>query len=148
MSRQELNDIYRKTWRMYYTLAHLRTVIARGLYYGLPMAEIRNSFVCTITASRFEDLHPIESGALRVRDRLSRRPGWQVEPPVRHALRCFARNTASVIATAALLIYAYGLELQLRRERARGRLDRYIGEQTLSGAPALVGRPKAVTSVW
>ncbi len=126
MSRQVWQELYWDTWRLFYTRAHLWTTLARGLKYGLQMKALRTTFVCSNTAASLERVHSGNSGAVRFKDRRSRREGFPVEPAVPHAIRQFARNTLVLARIGGRLLYAYGVELFLRWEASRGRLDRYI----------------------
>jgi radical SAM superfamily enzyme YgiQ (UPF0313 family) len=129
MSREVWQDLYWDTWRMFYTLPYLRTTIARGLKHGLPMVALRSTYVCSNTAASFERVHSGNSGAVRFRDRRTRRAGFPKEAAVPHAIRQFTRNSVILSRIGARLAYAYGLELFLRWEQRRGRLDRYIPEE-------------------
>jgi radical SAM superfamily enzyme YgiQ (UPF0313 family) len=133
MSRPVWQQLYWDTWSMFYTWPYLRTTIARGLKYGLLMTALRSTYVCSFTAASFEKVHSGNSGAFRFRDRSSRRAGFPTEPAIPHAIRQLARNGWILARIGARLLFAYGLELFLRWERSRGRLDRYLGEEPSAG---------------
>ena len=126
---------YRKAWRLYYMPRHLVRVIGRGLYYGLDMQNLRSSDVRTWTAVALERLHPLFSGALRIRDRRSRRPGLPRPAWLPHALNGAGRNAAILLVTFTLLFLAWLVELALR---ARGGLERYA----LDEAPRDTSKPQ------
>jgi len=128
MSRRELERLYFECWRRFYSREHLTVTIARAIYYDLPVKDLRTTFVCTRTICEIEKIHPLESGAIRIRDRLSRRPGFKREARVPFALKTLAHTATMLSVTAAALLYAYGVELWLRFEDSRGRLERYIGD--------------------
>ncbi|WP_200808426.1 B12-binding domain-containing radical SAM protein [Tistlia consotensis] len=130
MTRQEVQDLYWRCWSDYFSLRHLKTVLGRALYHGLPMDIVRSTFVCTRTIAMLERMHTGDSGALRIKDRRSRRAGYPVEPMVPHFCRRFASNTWIVALTGVWLAYAYLVELALRLEKRRNGLAHYACELT------------------
>ncbi|WP_413205273.1 B12-binding domain-containing radical SAM protein [Rhodospirillum sp. A1_3_36] len=128
MSREEWQRQYWKAWTQYYSAKHLKTVLARALYYGLPMLEVRSTFVCSRGAADFERVHALDAGAVRIKDRLSRRPGFPIEPMIPYAIKRVLRNTKILTVTGAVLIYAALLERWLRREQRLGRLEKHMGD--------------------
>ncbi|WPZ35786.1 radical SAM protein [Thalassobaculum sp. OXR-137] len=146
MSRDEWEALYWDTWKRFYTKSYMKTVIARALRYGVKLDIIRSTFVCAYTASCYERVHPLDSGGLRFRDRMSRRPNLPRPAAIPHAIRQFATNTVMLTRIASLLLYAYGLELYLRVERARGRLDLHTRIRTtpeVEETPTLAQAPVA-----
>ncbi|MCF8490034.1 MAG: radical SAM protein [Rhodospirillum sp.] len=127
MSREEWQRQYWKAWTSYFSAKHLKTVIARALYYNLPMREVRSTFVCSRGAADFERVHALDAGAVRIKDRLSRRPGFPIEPMVPYFVKRVLQNARILAVTGAVLVYAYLLELWLRREQRKGRLESYMG---------------------
>ncbi len=127
MSRDQWEALYWDVWRQFYSKRYMKTVIARALHYGVKLDIIRSTFVCAYTASCYEHVHPLDSGGVRIRARDCRRPGMPVPSAIPHAIRQFATNTAMLTRIGCLLMYAYGIELFLRRERSRGRLERHLG---------------------
>ena len=89
---------------------------------------LRSTFVCSYTTARYEHLHTGQSGAVRIKDRRSRRPGYPTPSAIPHAFRQFFRNSWVLARIGCLLGYAYAVELFLRWENSRGRLDLYTGD--------------------
>ena len=146
MSRDEWEALYWNTWARFYTKSYMKTVIARALRYGVKLDIIRSTFVCAYTASCHERVHPLDSGGLRFRDRLSRRPHLPRPAAIPHAIRQFFTNGIMLTRIGSLLFYAYLLELYLRVERARGRLDLHTKIRTTPAPvepPALADVPVA-----
>ena len=147
MSRDEWEALYWQTWRNFYTKRYMKTVIARALHYGVKLDIIRSTFVCAYSASCYEHVHPLDSGGIRIRDRRSRRPGLPIPAAIPHAVRQVLTNTSIVIRIGSLMLYAYGLELLLRWERARGRLENHIGDEPPAEAmEAPAGPPASVAA--
>lgn len=146
MTRTEWDALFWRCWRDYYTLGHLKTLIARGLLYGASTGEIRATFVCSLGSARWEGLNALDSGAVRIKDRASRRPGFPKPWAIPHFLKRAVINTGIVTATVSLFFYAYLLELWLRREQARGRLHRHVGrhfaEEARNGVAPTVPEPE------
>jgi len=147
MTRQEWQDLFWSCWRSYYSLRHLRTVIARGLLFGASTSEIRSTFVASLGAARWERLNALDSGALRIKDRTSRRPGLPVPSAVPHFCKRVVINTAIATATLSLLVYAYWVELWLRWERSHGRLPRHVGKQFADEVQATMPKPTVIPTV-
>lgn len=76
MTDQEWEDVYRTAWDAYYTPEHMRTILRRAAANprGRPKRIILN-IVWFLSAIRFEGVHPLESGALRLKFRPDRRHG-------------------------------------------------------------------------
>ncbi len=130
MSLDQWEELYWDFWKRFYTTRYMKTVIARALRYGVNVDVIRSTFVCAYSASCHERVHPLDSGGLRLRDRSSRRPGLPKPAAIPHALRQIRWNTVNISRIAGLLAYGYGLELYLRWERYRGRLDLHTHIET------------------
>jgi radical SAM superfamily enzyme YgiQ (UPF0313 family) len=73
MSRAEWETIYREAWSLYYTPAHLRTLLRRGAASGLPMASLVKVLVAFALTVRLENVHPLQGGVLRLKRRSERR---------------------------------------------------------------------------
>lgn len=134
MTRQEWDTLFWNCWRNYYSLSHLKTLIARGLLFGASTMEIRATFVCSLGSARWEGLNALDSGAIRIKDRHSRRAGFAKPWAIPHFLKRFVINTAVASATVGLFFYAHGLEIWLRREQARGRLHLHVGKNFVDEA--------------
>ena len=80
MSRQEWQRAYDAAWRRYYTIEHIETILRRA---ATTKANVSNTL---FLASWFkgsidvENLHPLETGFLRMKCRRDRRPGYPIEP--------------------------------------------------------------------
>jgi hypothetical protein len=79
MSKAEWEAIYREAWSLYYTPAHLKTLMRRAAATGVPMASLLKVLVSFATTVRLENVHPLQSGILRLKRRSERRPGMPRE---------------------------------------------------------------------
>jgi hypothetical protein len=75
MSRAEWEAIYHEAWSLYYTPAHMRTLLRRGAASGLPLASLVKVLVAFALTVRLENVHPLQGGVLRLKRRSERRPG-------------------------------------------------------------------------
>ena len=75
MSKQEWDAIYREAWSLYYTPEHMRTLLRRAAATGVPMHSLVKVLVTFATAVRLENMHPLQTGILRLKHPSERRPG-------------------------------------------------------------------------
>lgn len=114
MTSAEWEDIYRRAWHLYYTPAHIETLIKRAVAVGIRTKRI-TSMVFYFSASHFyEHVHPLQGGILRRKRRSQRRPGLPRENPFTFAIR----RTREVIST-----YVPGLLYFWRLERLRRKIE-------------------------
>jgi radical SAM family protein len=79
MSKKEWEGIYREAWSLYYTPAHMKTLLRRAAATGVPMGSLAKVLVAFATAVRLENVHPLQAGILRLRHPSERRPGLPAE---------------------------------------------------------------------
>jgi Radical SAM superfamily len=114
MTSAEWEDIYRRAWHLYYTPAHIETLVRRAVAVGIRTKRII-SMVFYFSASHFyEHVHPLQGGIFRRKRRSQRRPGLPRENAVTFALR----RTREMIST-----YVPGLIYFWRLERLRRRIE-------------------------
>jgi hypothetical protein len=75
MSKQEWEGIYHEAWSLYYSPAHMRTLLLRAAATGVPLASLVKLLVRFGTTVRVEKVHPLQDGILRLKHPLERRPG-------------------------------------------------------------------------
>ena len=83
MSDSEWEEAYRAAWASYYSLDHIRTILRRA---GVNRLRYLKSLLSTLLwfhlMIAYENLHPLEGGALRLKFRKDRRPGLPIESPL------------------------------------------------------------------
>ena len=100
MSRQELQSIYEEAWDLYYTRAHIETLLRRAAVTKVPMMSLAKVLVQFSTMMQLERVHPLQSGLIRMKHPTERRPGlpresaWAFYP--RYLRDLFARNAVFV----------------------------------------------------
>ncbi|MEN8214261.1 MAG: radical SAM protein [Pseudomonadota bacterium] len=82
MSQQEWEDAYRKVWDLYYSDAHVETLMQRAIVNGISPGKVLGSVVWFYASIVVEGVHPLESGYVRRKYRRDRRPGLPVESPL------------------------------------------------------------------
>jgi hypothetical protein len=82
MADQEWDEAYRGAWEAYYTPEHVRTILRRIAAHklGRPGTTLSTILWFYLMAA-YEDVHPLEGGALRLKFRRDRRHGLPLESP-------------------------------------------------------------------
>jgi radical SAM superfamily enzyme len=74
MSQTEWEGIYREAWDLYYSPAHMKTLLRRAAATGQSMASLAKVLVRFSTTVRIENVHPLQDGILRLKHPTERRP--------------------------------------------------------------------------
>lgn len=82
MSKQEWEDIYREAWSLYYTPKHMKTLLRRAVATGVPLGSLVKVLVTFATMVHVENVHPLQSGLLRLKRPSERRPSMPRENPL------------------------------------------------------------------
>ncbi|ULJ72611.1 B12-binding domain-containing radical SAM protein [Rhizobium gallicum] len=82
MSRQEWESIYHEAWSLYYSPEHVKTLLRRAVASGLPLASLVKVLVSFATTVPLENVHPLQSGLLRLKHPSERRPGLPQQHPL------------------------------------------------------------------
>jgi hypothetical protein len=80
MSKQEWEGIYHEAWSLYYSPKHVETLLRRAVATGVRPASIVKLLVLFSTTVELENVHPMQSGFVRMKHPTERRPGL---PPVK-----------------------------------------------------------------
>jgi Radical SAM superfamily len=75
MNRDEWEAIYQEAWSLYYTPAHMKTLLRRAAATGVPMMSLAKVLVTFALAAPLEKVHPLQAGIFRLKTRSERRPG-------------------------------------------------------------------------
>lgn len=74
MSREEWESIYREAWGLYYSRAHMATLLRRAAATNVPIKSLVKLLVTFSSTVRLENVHPLQGGLLRLRHPTERRP--------------------------------------------------------------------------
>lgn len=82
MSKSEWEAIYQEAWSLYYSPAHMKTLIRRAVATRGPVASLVKVLVSFATMVPLEKVHPLQSGILRLKHPSERRPGMKTAHPL------------------------------------------------------------------
>jgi len=114
MSKSEWEGIYREAWSLYYTPEHMRTLLRRAVATGVPVHSLVKLLVTFAISVPLENIHPLQTGIIRLTRRLERRPGLPVESRLtfwpRIAWRTVSKNAIIAGRIAALTLTARSIK--------------------------------------
>jgi hypothetical protein len=83
MSDQEWEEAYRAAWARYYHPDHVRTILRRAAVNRMRyLKSVLSTVLWFHLMIIYENVHPLEGGALRLKFRKDRRPGMPIESPL------------------------------------------------------------------
>ncbi|MDR6758790.1 hypothetical protein J2Y48_004098 [Mycoplana sp. BE70] len=82
MSREAWEGIYREAWQLYYSPEHMQTLLRRAASTGVPIGSLVKLLVSFATTVPLENVHPLQSGLLRLKQPSERRPGLERVHPL------------------------------------------------------------------
>jgi hypothetical protein len=75
MSRQEWEGIYDRAWHVYYSWAHVETLLKRAIATGIKPARLASMIFQFYASYLYERVHPLQTGVFRRKVRTQRRLG-------------------------------------------------------------------------
>ncbi|MBI3760911.1 MAG: radical SAM protein, partial [Chloroflexi bacterium] len=102
MTADEWHAVYRECWRVFYSFENMRAILSRlhsGNYWGV----FRN-FIFSKNAAEIEGEHPMITGFWRLKDRLTRRPGFPIPGRWSHFVGQLREKAHQIRKWAALLL--------------------------------------------
>jgi radical SAM superfamily enzyme YgiQ (UPF0313 family) len=82
MTDEELLGIYRRAWDLYYSPAHVETVLRRAKAWGYDPHNMMWKLLSFHAPPLLEKVHPLEGGIFRRKYRRDRRPQMEIENPL------------------------------------------------------------------
>jgi len=119
MSADEWNRVYRLAWQRYYTIEHIGTVLRRVASTGANASNALFLITWFKGAIDLENIHPLESGFLRMKFRTDRRPGLPIEPIQTFYPRYWFETAVKLVRWATLYLQLRMLYLRIRRAMPR-----------------------------
>src|SRR5271167_2415779 len=104
MSKAEWEGIYRDCWKIYYTDAHVETMLRRAVATGCSARKVALASVAFAGALRIEGVHPLQLGPMRRKIRTQRRYGLPLENPLVFYPRWWFEASVAVIRWVALYL--------------------------------------------
>ena len=154
MNKREWDDIYREAWSLFYTPKHMKTLLRRAAATGVPMGSLVKVLVTFAMTVRLENVHPLQSGVLRLKRPSERRPGLPRENPwifwSRFAWETLSKHAIFAGAIVRLLLTAIAIA---RAPAARAYMDQALtpvgddGDETLDLFTKTTGGGAAVALI-
>lgn len=112
MTRAQWEGIYRQAWKLYYTPEHVERLLRRAAACGIGVSRLATMILGFSCAVEIENLHPLQSGILRLKYRTDRRPGLPIEP----AWRFYPAFIAETVRKHVRLLLLWRRIDRLRRQ--------------------------------
>jgi radical SAM superfamily enzyme len=74
MTGKDWQDIYHEAWSLYYTPAHMKTLLRRAKATGVPIGNLAKYLLTFSMTDRLEHVHPLQGGIFRLKHPSERRP--------------------------------------------------------------------------
>jgi radical SAM family protein len=151
MTAAELQQAYNDAWALYYSPAHMKTLLRRAVATGMPVNSVLKLLVRFSTSVAIEGVHPLQSGLFRGKHPSERRPGlapvhpWLFWP--RYAVETAWKTAATLVAIGRMMRWKWAIE---REPGARHYTDQALtpvrddDEQTLELLTKTAGAKAAV----
>jgi pyruvate-formate lyase-activating enzyme len=104
MSQAEWEQVYRDAWKIYYTDAHVETILRRAVAAGLKPRRVADALVAFSGALRIEGVHPLQLGLVRRKIRTQRRSELPRENPLLFYPRWWFDATVAGVRWFALFL--------------------------------------------
>jgi radical SAM superfamily enzyme YgiQ (UPF0313 family) len=124
MSRTEWQAIYKEAWTLYYSPAHVETLLKRGAAAGTSLLSLVKALVPFIHMAPVENIHPLQAGLFRRKHPSERRYGL---PPV--SLWAFysshiGNTIANNLKLISTIVWILGVKRRIERDpRCRSYID-------------------------
>ena len=115
MTAAEWTSIYDRAWHLYYSPAHIETLLKRAVAMGSSGRRVAETTFFFYASAVYEGVHPLQGGLFRRKCRRQRRPGM----PRENLLLFSARRVSEMFAT-----YVPMLPLLWKIDRLRRRVQR------------------------
>jgi hypothetical protein len=119
MSHADCNKAYRMAWQRYYTIDHCETIMRRVASTRANASQALFLITWFKGSIDFEHIHPLESGFIRLKSRLDRRPGMPVEPAWRFYPAYWGEVAVKLVRWAALYLRLRRIYLGIKRGAGR-----------------------------
>jgi hypothetical protein len=116
MSKAEWEAIYHEAWELYYSPAHMETIMRRAAAVGTSPGKALFLLIWFWAAVQVEKVHPLQGGYLRRRVRRDRRPGLPLENPLLFYPRVIATHIVNHIRVGGLALRLWKLRRELRHD--------------------------------
>lgn len=118
MTREEWAYAYRESWRRYYTFEHCERIMRRAAALR-PFGNVLFTLTWFKASFELENVHPVESGFLRLKFRRDRRPTMPIEPMLVFYPKYFAEIARKVWGWASLYVRLRMIYLRIKHDPKR-----------------------------
>ena len=119
MSRAEWQAIYQEAWSLYYSRAHVETLMRRAAASGIPMTSFVKVLVPFMTMVPLEGVHPLQAGLFRLKHPSERRPGLPRERALPFYLRFLGNLVTKNFALARTIFWVWQTKRKIERDPNR-----------------------------
>jgi Radical SAM superfamily len=119
MGAKEWQAIYREAWSLYYTPEHMKTLLRRAAATGVPTGSLVKLLVAFSAMVRLENIHPLQSGLLRLKHPSERRPGLASESFLLFWGRLLCNTIWTQVVVAGTIIRLLRLNASIVRDPHR-----------------------------
>ena len=116
MSKEQWDAIYREAWSLYYTPEHMVTLLRRAAATGVWMTSVVKLLITFSTAVRVENVHPLQSGILRLKHRSERRSGLPRESAWLFYPRYLGETLVKIVKTAWTVVWVLSAKRRILRD--------------------------------
>ena len=116
MTAEQLTAIYKRAWYLYYSRAHLETLIKREVAAGGSGRRVAEAAFFFYASAVYEHVHPLQSGLIRRKRRRQRRPGMPREKLLAFSVRRVREMVATYVPMLRLLWSIDRLRRNVRRD--------------------------------
>jgi radical SAM superfamily enzyme YgiQ (UPF0313 family) len=127
MTRAEWEAIYQEAWSLYYTPAHMKTLLRRAAATGVPMASLVKVLVTFATTVPLEKVHPLQAGIFRLKTPAERRPDLPRETPLVFWPRYVFEMLTKHAVLAGVIVRLVAMKLAIDRDaNAKSYMDQAL----------------------
>jgi len=119
MTREQWEGVYRSAWKTYYSPEHIQRLLRRAAASGVSVSRLATMIFGFSCAVEIENVHPLQSGILRLKYRTDRQPGLPVEPAWRFYPRYAAETVRKYVKYFRQWRLVDGLRRRIRHDPAR-----------------------------
>ena len=112
-------DIYKRAWALYYSAAHVETLLRRAVADRIDAKRLMLSIVQFRSIPLIENVHPLQGGYVRRKVRRTRRPGLPRENPLLFYPRRLVESAYAITRTLAMLWWIDRIRRRVLREAKR-----------------------------
>lgn len=116
MSRKEWEETYHLAWKTYFTPEHVTTIIRRAVASRMRSDMVMFLSVWFWVSKELWNIYPLETGIIRRKVRVDRRPGLPLENPLTFYPRYLADLVVKHVKVARMFWRYFRIERAIRRD--------------------------------